>query len=78
MFGFGKKIQGSAVEFRIKGMHCAACSMNIDGALEELDGVIGATTSYAKGTTQVVYDAAKIQPARMKKAIEDLEYSVVE
>ena len=47
MFGC-KKIQGSAVEFRIKGMHCAACSMNIDGALEELDGVIGATTSYAK------------------------------
>lgn len=78
MFGFGKKKQGSTVEFQIKGMHCAACSMNIDGTLEELDGVIGASTSYAKGTTKVVYDATKIQPARMKKAIEDLEYVATE
>lgn len=50
--------------------------MNIDGALEDLDGVIEASTSYAKGITKITYDATKIQPAQMKSAIEKLEYSV--
>lgn len=76
MFQIFKKKQGSVIEFRIGGMHCSACSMNIDGALEELEGVIEASTSYAKGITKITYDAAKIQPAQMKKTIEKLEYSV--
>ncbi len=78
MFGLGKKKQGSTIEFHIKGMHCSACSMNIDGTLEDLDGVIEASTSYAKGVAHVVYDPTKIQPSQMKQAIEKLEYTVAE
>ena len=78
MFGFSKKKQGTEIEFHIKGMHCSACSMNIDGTLEDLDGVIEASTSYAKGVARVTYDPTKIQPSQRKEAIEKLEYTVAD
>ncbi|HAU99131.1 MAG TPA: heavy metal transporter [Candidatus Pacebacteria bacterium] len=34
----------------ISGMHCGSCAMNIDSALEELDGVIDAHTDYRSNT----------------------------
>lgn len=59
----------SSVEFKISGMHCPSCSLNIDGNLEELTGVIEAKTSYAKGVTKIYYDPQKIQPEELKKCV---------
>lgn len=45
--------------FKIEGMHCTSCAMDIDFDLEDLDGVIDAKTSYAKGQTEVQFDDDK-------------------
>ncbi len=81
MFNFFKKSTsaestGRQMVFAISGMHCTSCSLNIDGALEDLPGVISATTSYAKSQTTVVYQPDVVTPEKLKKTIEALDYSV--
>lgn len=78
MFGlFAKKPQGSTATLRIDGMHCVSCSMNIDGALEDLDGVLEAKTNYAKAETRVVFDEKKIDEKRLRATIVALGYTVL-
>ncbi len=38
------------VIFKIQGMHCTSCAMNIDGELEDTEGIKEAKTNYAKTT----------------------------
>ncbi len=79
MFAFlKKKPVGDTVVFTISGMHCTSCSLLIDGELEDLAGVVSATTSYAHSTTTVIYDRAVANPEQMKKIIAGLGYEVVQ
>ena len=48
-------------KFKIEGMHCSSCAMNIDFDLEDLAGVKKANTGYAKQETEVEFDTEKIQ-----------------
>ncbi len=61
-------------KLKIKGMHCAACSLNIDSTLEEIDGVVSSQTHYAKSTTEVVFNPELVSPAGLKTAIAELGY----
>jgi len=77
MFGLFKKTPtGETVTFKIDGMHCTSCSMNIDGALEDTEGVLRAETSYAKAITNVIFDTKKVSEDKLKAVIESLEYTV--
>ncbi len=76
---FGKKEikpNNQAVTLHIDGMHCVSCAMNIDGELEELDGVSSANTNYAKGITVISYDSEKASIAKLTEVIEGLGYRV--
>lgn len=75
---FKKKNDGQTVTFKIEGMHCTSCAMNIDGELEDTEGVISATTNYAKSKTVISYDPSKVTQDKLKQVIESLEYSVGE
>lgn len=45
------------VVFRIEGMHCTSCAMNIDGDLEDyVKGVKSAKTNYAKQECEVEFE----------------------
>ncbi len=63
-------------EFKIGGMHCVSCGLNIDGELEDLEGVTEATTSYAKATTRVFYDPSRIDETTIRKTIEKTGYQI--
>jgi copper chaperone CopZ len=63
------------VTFHITGMHCVACSMNIDGELEDTPGVTSAKTSYAKAVCDVEYDPSTITIDEMKEVVGKLGYS---
>ena len=79
MFDFLKKKKaGETITFNIDGMHCTSCAMNIDGELEDTEGVISAETSYAKAKTVVNYDPTKIESQQLREVIESLEYSAKE
>ena len=78
MFKLFKKKQptGTQIKLKISGMHCASCSMNIDGTLEELGGVMRSDTSYAHAVTTVEYDPQRIDHSQIMRAIEELDYDV--
>lgn len=61
---------------KIKGMHCISCAINIDGELEDLNGVARAVTSYAKSQTVVEYDSEKINISKIKRVVEELGYEI--
>lgn len=75
---FKQKPTGTTATFKIDGMHCTSCSMNIDGELEDTEGVISSSTSYAKATTNVVFDEGKISRKELVSVIEGLDYKVEE
>lgn len=49
--------------------------MNIDGELEDLQGVVESRTSYAKMVTEVSYDDAMVSEAKIIKAITSIGYT---
>lgn len=73
---FKKKALGTTTKFNIKGMHCTSCAMNIDGALEDTEGVISAETSYAKSQVTVSYNAQVVSEKTLRKIIAAEGYQV--
>lgn len=68
---------GEKIVFKLGGMHCTSCAMNIDGALEDTDGVISANTNYAKAQVVIEYNQSKITKEKLVSIIEDQGYTVV-
>lgn len=68
---------GSTITLKLSGLHCSSCSLNIDGELEELPGVISSSTSYAKQESTITYDPKLTTPAHFKPVIEKLGYQVI-
>lgn len=56
-------------------MHCTACSMNIDGELEDTEGVGESSTSYVKQQTEVTFDEEKIDEEKIMEIIKKLGYT---
>ncbi len=61
------------VKLNIIGMHCTSCAMNIDGELEDTEGVKTAATNYAKQQTSVTFDPEKISVDKMISIIKKLD-----
>lgn len=74
---FKKKATGETITLKLSGLHCASCSLNIDGELEEISGVVSSNTSYARQESVVTYDPALAKPDSFIKIIEGLGYKVV-
>lgn len=45
---------------RIEGMHCSSCALAIDMELEDVPGVEEALTTFARATTEVAFDPARV------------------
>lgn len=63
-----------SLKFKISGMHCSSCAMDIDGTLEDTEGVRESRTSYAKAETEVKFDESKIKEIEIKKLISSTGY----
>lgn len=61
-------------QFKISGMHCTSCAMNIDGELEETNGVKEASTHYAKAITEVTFDNELVDTKAIIAAIKKVGY----
>lgn len=71
-----KQAADKKVVFKISGMHCVSCSMNIDGELEDMEGVRSATTSYAKATSVVEFDPEKTSVEAIVATVARLGYTL--
>jgi len=60
--------------FKINGMHCTSCAMNIDGELEDTDGIKESNTNYAKSQTEVEFDEKKVNGKAIVEIIKKVGY----
>lgn len=61
------------VKLNIFGMHCTSCAMNIDGELEDTEGVKEAKTNYTKQVTEVTFDPEKVSVDKMISIIRKVD-----
>lgn len=61
-------------KFKIDGMHCTSCAMNIDFDLEDLDGVKVAKTNYAQQESEIEFDEEKVKLETILLAIQKTGY----
>lgn len=61
--------------FKIVGMHCTSCAINIDGELEDTEGVVSSNTSYAKQQVEVEFDAGKVSEKNILNAVKRAGYT---
>lgn len=63
-----------AKKFKIEGMHCSSCAMNIDFDLEDIEGIKKAQTSYAKQESEIEFDETLVNQSVIIKSIEKTGY----
>lgn len=63
-------------KFKIKGMHCTSCVLDIDGTLEDLPGVEKAATSYAREETEISFDEKQISLPKIASELKKLGYQL--
>ena len=63
------------MKFKITGMHCTSCAMNIDGELEDTEGVKQSNTNYAKQETEVEFDEKKLDEKKVMEIIKSVGYT---
>lgn len=61
------------IKLNIFGMHCTSCAMNIDGELEDTEGVKESKTNYAKQVTEVTFDPEIVSVDKMISIIRTLD-----
>ena len=61
--------------WQVTGMHCSSCSILIDEAVEELDGVASSTTSLKKKLTTVTFDSTRCEPVQITATIVEAGYT---
>jgi copper chaperone CopZ len=62
-------------KFKITGMHCTSCAFNIDGELEDTEGIDEANTNFAKAETEVKFDPEKVSVEKIIKLIKTVGYT---
>ena len=67
---------GSAVELRIRGMHCAACIGRVEQALSGVEGVASASANLATGRAQVRL-VSPVTPEALIRAVQGAGYDAV-
>lgn len=65
------------VLFKISGMHCTSCAFDIDGTLEDTDGVLSSNTNYAKSQTEVEFDKDKLSELQVAEIIKKVGYETI-
>ena len=63
--------------YRVKGMHCASCSLVIEKTFKKVEGVHSVEVNYGTEKAKVSFDPAKTNAQELSKKIEPLGYSLV-
>ncbi|MFZ4622792.1 MAG: heavy metal translocating P-type ATPase [Rhodoferax sp.] len=58
----------------IEGMHCAACALAIEDALQRVPGIVSAEVSAGSQRARVVWDAQTVVPSQWLRAVRDCGY----
>ena len=65
-------------EYSVKNMHCAACKINVENAAKKVDGVTSCEVNLMTNSAKISFDEKKIDKEKLKKAIKDAGYELVD
>ncbi|MFW6098094.1 MAG: copper ion binding protein, partial [Chloroflexota bacterium] len=74
----GYDIPTATLDFPVMGMTCANCALNIERALNKVDGVLGADVNLANERAHVEYAPGAVTRAELVAAVRKAGYDVVE
>lgn len=60
--------------FRVEGMSCSSCPMNVESIEDDLPGIKRVSASYQKGNMMVEYDETRVSEAQIIAAVEKKGY----
>ena len=60
--------------FRVEGMHCSNCPIEVESIEDDLPGIQQVSASYQKGQMVVEFDEAKVSEAQIIAAVEKRGY----
>lgn len=60
--------------YRVEGMHCPNCAMNVESIEDDLPGIKQVSASYQKGRMVVEFDEAKVTETQIITAVEKRGY----
>ena len=63
--------------FGVKGMHCSACVMTLEGLEDELAGIRSLKVSLHKQRAEIDYDESKISEDEIGRAFEREGYGLI-
>ena len=66
------------ITYDIVGMTCAGCEASVQNAAQEVEGVLVAKASYDTQTATISFDKSKVQPERIKQAINGTGFTIKE
>ena len=64
--------------FRVTGMQCPNCAMQIEGLEDDLEGISSIRASYPKARVEIEFDEARIDLARIFEAVQRKGYTLEE
>jgi len=65
------------VEFRVSGMSCASCVVNIESVLSDMAGVDRVDVSFGTERATVDFDPNQVTPTQLQAAVADAGYKLV-
>ena len=68
----------STVEFKIRGMSCAACEEEVKHEVNKLPGIVNAEVYYGKKNAIITFDSSKISINAIETAVNTTGYKVTE
>jgi copper chaperone CopZ len=71
---FAREVFMMKKTFRVEGMHCSNCPMEVEGIEDDLPGIKQVSASYQKGQMVVEFDEAKVSEAQIIAAVEKRGY----
>jgi copper chaperone CopZ len=63
--------------FRVEGMSCSSCPMNVEGIEDDLPGIKQVSASYQKGNMVVEFDETKVSEAQIVAAVAKRGYQAL-
>ena len=71
---FEHKVNMLKKTFRVEGMHCSNCPMEVEGIEDDLPGIKQVSASYQKGRMVVEFDESKVSEAQIITAVQKRGY----
>lgn len=70
----GFSVPTEEIILKVSGMSCVSCLAHVEGALQDLPGVINAAVNLSQGTALVQYIAEVVTIPQMEQAVRDAGY----